>query len=161
MGVGGLFCHTLVGGWLLFVFHMFPLHKLESFRLVSTVWTVPEGLGAEKPPAPRPRGTHLVRAQPRREEGLVQERRRLSGCWVTAILCTVSHLGRTESLRGPPPGPPGQTGANTTSLLAMPQGPRRWRTPDQELTWSFRGAVPPGREKRENKVPVNFGSFDH
>lgn len=50
MGVGGLFCHTLVGGRLLFVFHMFPLHKLESFRLVSTVWTVPEGLGAEKPP---------------------------------------------------------------------------------------------------------------
>lgn len=32
----------LWGGWLWFVFHMLPLHKPESFRLVSTVWTVSE-----------------------------------------------------------------------------------------------------------------------
>lgn len=109
---------------------------------------------------------------PRREESLVQETRRLSGCWVTAILRTFSLLGRTKSLtcelwrsgHRPHPrlrGPLGQTAANTTSCPTACKRcyrcPRRWRTLGQELTWSFRGAAPLRREKRENKVPVNFG----
>lgn len=95
---------------------------------------MPEGLVAREALAPRHGEIEILLfwfiPNLRREEGLVQERRQLSGCWVTAILHTFSLLGRTKSLtcdlwrsghrphprlRGPQLGPLGQTAANTTS----------------------------------------------
>lgn len=55
----------------------------------------------------------------------------------------------TPGLRGPQPGPVGQTGADTTghppACKRCRSYPRRWRCPGQGLTWLSRGAVPLAR----------------
>lgn len=40
-------------------------------------------------------GPRRLKPNPRREEGLGQEKRWLSGCRGTAVLCALSHSGRT------------------------------------------------------------------
>lgn len=88
------------------MFHVLPPPPVISFGFHCGDRTrarhLPEGLGAREALAPRRVRieTMLFWYMPnrRREEGPVQERRRLSGFWMTAILHTFSLLGRTRGL---------------------------------------------------------------
>lgn len=105
----GAFLSSARGEVVSSVFHILPLHKPKSLYLVSTVWTVPEhsacwrarGRGSPRSQTRQSRdNAHLVLAQPQWGRTLPrrEERRQFPGCWVGAIPCAFSRLGRTRSL---------------------------------------------------------------
>jgi len=55
------------------------------------------GQKAQVPDVAEQRRPSGGRTLPRREEGLVQERRQLSSCWVSTVLRPFSRLGRTKN----------------------------------------------------------------
>lgn len=143
----------------------------QSFRSVSTVWTVSStasagGTGGWRSPASQMQRNRdialLDPAQPQEGGGSPSGEKAALGlpgdCYSAYGLSPERdrkpYMRTVEKWPSPPrraeatpAGPPGQTGATTTSCLPADRQchrcPRRWKTPGQDLTWPSQGAVIP------------------